>query len=39
MKKYKKVKKKEILEIPIGYYLCISNMIVVILTNIYFLYR
>jgi len=38
-KKCKKVDSKEKTDIPIASYLCISNVIVVILTNIYFIYR
>lgn len=37
--KCKKVEKKDALAIPIGYYLCISNIIVVIATNIFNFYR
>ena len=36
-RKCKKVDPKESLPIPIGFYLCVSNILVVILTNIYFL--
>ncbi len=38
-KKCKKVNAKDKVNVPIAFYLCISNVMVVILTNIYYIYR
>ena len=38
-KKCKKVNAKDKINVPIAFYLCVSNVIVVILTNIYYIYR